>query len=357
MRIVALPSDDTGCGSYRIIWPAAMVAAAHPDWQVEIYRPTDIKLGHDDKGRLVALGGFDPVGVDVVLMQRVGNPRVLALMHWLQTQGTAVVLDADDALWAIHRSNVAYQSWNSTGNHWQYVDAAARDADLVTVTTRRLAERYGRHGRVEILPNRVPAGVTELRNGREDGPLRFGWPGYVGTHPVDLHAVGNAAARVLATTDAECLIVGDGQGILTAWGLREESGRVQATGALPMDRYFGALTQLDVGLVPLEDSLFNRCKSGLKASELSAAGVPVVATPTPAHTELAKEGFPLLTADSPREWYEQLHRLITIDDLRAETAERALEAARRHSMENHVEQWATAWQRAAQRRSRLQVAG
>jgi glycosyltransferase involved in cell wall biosynthesis len=353
MRVIALPADETGCGSYRVIWPAAMVANAHPDWTVEIYRPADVKVA-SDRGRLVAVQGIDPAGADVVLMQRVGTPGTLALMRWFQEQGVAVVLDADDALWSIHRDNSAYSAWNREDHHWSIMDQAAREADLVTVTTRRLADRYGKHGRVMILPNRVPAGALELRQ-QPTGVrvLRFGWSGYVGTHPADLGVVGNAVSRVLTETPADALIIGDGSGILTAWGLREQAGRVTATGSLPLDAYYAGLSRLDVGMVPLEESVFNRCKSGLKAAEFAAVGVPVVVTPTPAHTALAREGFPLYTADSPREWHEQLTALLTVPEIRAAASELAYNAARRHTLENHIEEWAETWQRAAVRRTRL----
>jgi glycosyltransferase involved in cell wall biosynthesis len=353
MRVVALPADETGCGSYRVIWPAAMVQKAHPDWTVELYRPSDIKTGVDRDGRLAFLQGLDPKGIDVVIMQRIGTPATYALLRWFQDQGTAVVLDADDALWCIHKENAAWKAWNSTQHHWEWMDQAASVADVVTVTTKRLAERYGRHGRVEIIPNRVPAGVTDNPRVDHDGPLRFGWAGYVGTHPADLHVIGNAATRILDDTDAEVLIVGDGQGILGAWNLHDHAARATATGPLPIDLYHAGLAHLDVGLVPLEDSVFNRCKSGLKASELAAVGVPAVVTPTPAHTQLAREGFPLLTAEKPREWFDQVRRLLTQPSFYTDVAGRALEAARTHSMEQHVEEWAATWQRAAARRVRL----
>jgi glycosyltransferase involved in cell wall biosynthesis len=358
VRVIALPSDETGCGCYRVIWPAAMVADAHPDWTVDIYRPRQVSIAVDDRGQLAALQGLDPRDADVVIMQRIGTPAMFALMRWFQDRGTAVVLDADDALWSIHHDNVAWKAWNNQTQHWRWMDAAAREADLVTVTTQRLADRYGKHGRIEVLPNRVPVGVTQLREpDTEPRPLRFGWTGYVGTHPTDLHVIGTAASRIMAETDTECLIIGDGQGILSAWELREHAARVTATGSLPIEQYFDALNRLDVGLIPLEDSLFNRCKSGLKAAELAAAGVPVVASPTPAHTALAREGFPLLTAEKSREWYEQTRQLLTVPDLRAELAEKAHQAACTHTLENHIERWAGAWQRAAVRRSRMKVAG
>lgn len=361
MRVVVLPADETGCGSYRCIWPAKALQDAHPDWQVEIHQPGTVQVGTDRKRSFTAIQGLDLNGIDVAVMQRIGTPMALMLMRALQKRGAAVVVDADDALWCIHRDNQAYKAWNYDRNrvnptHWSTMDQAAKEADLVTVTTPRLAARYGAHGRVEVLPNRVPAEVCDILPVEPDGggPV-FGWSGFVATHPADLHAVGNAVRRVMADIPAARIkIVGDGRGLAQAWGLDATvEGRVGATGAVPIHAYYDALGILDVGLVPLETSVFNKCKSGLKVAEFAARGIATIATPTPANVALAKEGYPVLFADSPREWSAHLTRLLKDPDLTAEIADRGREAARSWSLENQVEVWGRAWERAMVRRHRL----
>ena len=360
MRIVVLPADETACGSLRLIWPAATLQAAHPDWSVEIYRPGSVTVGTDAKRSMTIVRGLDMDGVDVAVMQRIGTPMALMLMRALQKRGAAVVVDADDALWCIHRDNQAYRVWNRSNprdpnpTHWSTMDQAAKEADLVTVTTPRLAQRYGGHGRVEILPNRVPVRATEIPIPDRDGHT-FGWSGFVATHPADLHAVGNAVRRTMTDVpDSHISIIGDGRGLASAWELGEaHQGRVGATGPVPIEHYYDALGILDVGLVPLETSVFNKCKSALKIAEMASRGVPVVATPTPANVALAREGYPVLFADSPREWYTHLTTLLRDPDRRAQMTNDGLDAARRWSLENQAGVWAAAWQRAASRRTRL----
>lgn len=360
MRIVVLPADETACGSLRLIWPAKALQKAHPDWQIEIYKPGTVEVASDAKGSVTIVKGLDMDGIDVAVMQRIGTPAALLLMRALQRRGAAAVVDSDDALWCIHRDNQAYRVWNRSrgvnATHWSTMDTAAKEADLVTVTTPRLAQRYGAHGRVEVLPNRVPAEVCDIPKPTSDPehPV-FGWSGFVATHPADLHAVGNAVRRVMTDApEARINIIGDGRGLAEAWELSEEhNGRVAATGPVPLHYYYDALGVLDIGVVPLETSVFNRCKSALKVAEFAARGIPSVATPSPANVALRREGYPVLFADSPREWHSHLMSLLRDTDLRAEMAAGCLDTARRHTLEGHVDQWERAWLRAANRRTRL----
>ena len=361
MRVVVLPADETGCGMYRLVWPAHLLKQARPDWQVEVYRPGDLMVGKHPDGSLAAVQGIDLDGIDLMVMQRVGSRTYLELLRAVQKRGTAVVLDADDALWAIHRDNTAHKVWNHprSGVSWRTMDQAAKEADLVTVTTDALARRYGAHGRVEVIPNRVPASVVGAPSIKvEDAPVTFGWSGFVGTHPADLHVMGDAPQRLLLEhPEVHARIIGDARGIQEAWDLDLDAvgDRVSATGAVKFENYPVALTLLDVGVVPLEDSVFNRAKSALKAAEYAAQGVPAVVTPTPANRQLAEEGYPLAFASTPVQWVEQIRCLLRVPEYREQVSSESLAAAQAHTMENHLGEWEQAWLRAANRRARLAV--
>jgi glycosyltransferase involved in cell wall biosynthesis len=110
---------------------------------------------------------------------------------------------------------------------------------------------------------------------------------------------------------------------------------------------------MDVAIVPLEDSNFNRGKSSLKALEFSAMGVPVVATPTPANRLLAKD-LPIILASTPDEWAHHVTRLLNDPTERAERSALAREVVReKWTVEGNAELWANAWERAIRRRARM----
>ena len=355
MRVAVIPGDETGCGTYRMILPADAVMKARPDWQVDLYKPGSIEIGSDKDGKLIGLKGLNEADkLDILVMQRVGNRASVAFTHWARQKGIATVVDADDAMWCIDKDNRAHKQWNSKALNWRYMDSAAQDADLVTVTTEHLARRYGKHGRVEIIPNYVPSEVFnyEKPTGHDETVVSVGWTGFVATHPHDLKVVGDAVYRALADTGAVARVVGDAGGVGREWGLDEEI--VQGIAPQPLGPlYFGALSTIDIGLVPLADTPFNKGKSWLKALEFSAMGIPVIATPTPNNILLSRQ-VPIMLARTPDEWYEHLRWLIEHDYQREQRGIEAREAVRANfTLESAGEKWAQAWERAYNRRARM----
>lgn len=350
-RVAVLPADETACGYYRMRLPAGAVALERPDWRIDVYRPGDVKLGTGPDGALWGVEGLDLDGVDLVVMQRVATRAQVELISWMQKRGIAVVVDSDDAMWAIRPDNAAWKSWNSGPHHWRWLDAAAEIADLTTVTTDYLAQRYGKHGRTEVLPNCVPADVVDLPSIREslDQTPTIGWAGFTGTHPRDLTVVGSAVAKVKEQTGCLVRVIGDAEGASGDWGCSVEKVNPTSLG----QAYYTALTSLDVGLVPLLDHGFNKGKSYLKALEYAAMGVAVVASPTPANRELAKT-LPILLADAPHQWHRILTEHVNHPDRLAYHRDSAREAVlQHHTYEGNAHRWVEVWERAMNRRARM----
>lgn len=354
MRVAVIPGDESGCGTYRMMLPANSVGRIRPDWQIDLYRPGSVQLGSDEKGNLIGLRGLnDPDSIDLIVMQRIGTPASVKFIHWALNHGIAVSIDADDALWTIDKANAAWKAWNGRPNHWQHMDEAAGIADLTTVTTKHLADRYGKHGRTEVVPNYVPEEVFSLSSVRHEFPdtVALGWTGFTATHPGDLKVVDDAVRRAVDDTGCVVRIVGDGGGAARDLDLMD---RVESLGPQPLGpRYFLGLTSFDIGLVPLAESGFNRGKSSLKALEFSAMGLPVICSPTPANKLLGRD-VPLLFASTPDEWYEHIVRLVLDPAERHDRGKQGREAVQQGwTIEGNAEQWARAWERAAARRARM----
>lgn len=355
-RVVVLPSDETACGFYRMRLPAGAVQQVRPDWSVEVYRPSDVKMGVDIDGNLMQVLGIpDPQGTDLLVMQRVATKAQAQFVKWMQQQGVATVTDSDDAMWCIDKENSAWEYWNSGkgAQHWRWLDTASETADLTTVTTKHLEKRYGGHGRCEVLPNCVPADLHEMIQPVRDSldpTTTVGWAGFTSTHPGDLRVCGDAVKRAQDDTGCIVRVIGDAEGAGKEWGLLAEAVRPVPLGP----EYYTALTTLDIGLVPLADTPFNRGKSYLKALEFAAAGVCVIASPTPANWELARH-VPMELARTPAEWYEAIVKLVTASpEFRMDRAYYAREAVlKHHTYEVNAERWAVAWQRAMDRRARM----
>lgn len=339
MRVVCYPADKGGCGSFRIIWPAQLLAAAGHD--VEIRPP-------ENRGLKLRIGPGDHVddvldvdGVDVIVFQRLTHQWMSQSVPLLRAKGIAVVVDVDDDLSTVHPRNPAYRSMHprTGGKHsWQHLAAACRDATLVTVSTPALLERYARHGRGHVIYNHLPD--TYYGVPHTDSTV-LGWPAALASHPDDPAVLGGAVARLVAE-GARFRVTGDPVGVGAAFGLpADPPGR---HGISP-EQWPAAVAELGIGIAPLADTVFNRSKSFLKPLEMSALGIPWVASPRAEYTRLHTMGAGVL-ADTPRRWYRELRRLVDNEALRTEQAEAGRAVAEGLRLSGNEWRWMEAWSRA-----------
>jgi glycosyltransferase involved in cell wall biosynthesis len=79
----------------------------------------------------------------------------------------------------------------------------------------------------------------------------------------------------------------------------------------------GLLQQMDVGLMPLEDSEWARGKCGFKMLSYMAVGLPVIVSPVGVNQAILAQDELGLAAASNAEWYDALESLYHSHDLGA----------------------------------------
>lgn len=343
-RIAVWPADDGGCGHYRITWPAQALITQGANLDLRL--PGDgsglegLHMEQDGIDRLVDIA--TPPDFDVLVIQRPLDAVRADLVTVLQRYGVRVVVEIDDCFETIHPGNSSWRSTHpvhSPGRNRAHLRRACRAADLVTVTTPMLAHRYGRHGRVVVIPNHVPARYLQVDRSGEPLALTVGWTGSTTTHPTDLQVTRGAVARVCRERGVWFQVVGTGVGVREALGLDLEP---IASGWLPLEEYPHAMAEHGIGVVPLDDIAFNHAKSALKMMEYAAVGVPVVASPTADNVRMHAEGIGLLAA-KPKHWHAHLRRLLDSPDLRDEIAGQGREAMARWTIEGNTDRWWDAW--------------
>lgn len=353
MKVLAYPADQGGCGFYRLIAPCRQLIAQGVDVDYVVdndppERQMQALWRTNDDGSVTVVDVVAP-DADVVVLQRPLHAKLAGAIPLLQAQGVRVVVEIDDDFEHISRRNVAWpmvQPHLSPARNRANLMRACELADLVTVSTPALAAVYGRHGRVRVVPNCVPADYLLQRRDEHEG-VWVGWSGSTDTHPDDLQVTGNGVARAVHATGARVAVVGTGKGVRNALGLREIP---LASGWRTLADYPEALAQFDVGIVPLEASAFNEAKSWLKGLEYAAVGVPFVATPTEQYRALHDEGMGLL-AETPRQWEGLVKRLVRDEDFRAEQAWQGRQRAESWTIEANVERWVDAWSAALSTRA------
>ncbi len=285
----------------------------------------------------VMMGELNDVDSEVVVFQRPLSRFVVAAIDGLQQRGIKVVVELDDNFACIPPANPAWHILHpkrSPNHNWTFVAEAARIADWVVVSTPALAQQYGKHGRVTVVPNFVPAHYLDIERPANERPI-VGWAGRIITHPGDLRQVGHAVESVMRQADFK--IVGD-----DAATARSELGLSRDPLAVEWaeyDRYPHEVASFDVGIAPLADNKFAHAKSRIKALEYMALGVVPVMSPLPDYRTL---GFGFF-ARRPREWGHHLNLLTSDADHLASMQAAARAHAAAFTVEANAEQFWDAW--------------
>jgi len=302
MRLVAVGAPDSS-GHYRIRQPLeALRAKGTVNYEARAHLPIAFTRSGPQDVHL------DP-DVEVVVLQRpmmYFMPDVIDVLH---RKHIKVAIDLDDDFHTAHAHNRAFQLNHPKVNplqNWNHLGECIKRADLVTVSTDALAKRYGSHGRVAVLRNAVDddwLGIPHRGNGHT-----LGWAGTVVNHPIDLQATrGGVALALREHPDWKFFCVGGAKyANLVQKGLELDEEPI-ASDWRPLELHPLLVSAIDVGIVPLHDSVFNQAKSWLKGIEYSALGIPFVASDLPEYQLLKRRfGLGVLAPPRARNWQRRL---------------------------------------------------
>jgi glycosyltransferase involved in cell wall biosynthesis len=287
---------------------------------------------------------------DLVLIQRdfprdtAGYTQVTAAAR---AHGKPIIFDLDDLLLELppDHPDRAIQ---------YYTDAlvpmlhAIVTADAVTASTSPLCDylrNFNPH--VWLLPNYLEDTLWPLRttaDSASEGPVTIGYMGG-GSHMPDLAAIAPVLQKLAGEYNERIRF--------RFWGGAPPPGlagmpNVEWTDlSLPYPELAAYFSEqiCDLFIAPLQDNLFNRCKSAVKFLEYSALGVPGVysqITPYQAMVVHGQNGF--LAATRP-EWETFLRQLIDSPALRSQLGAQAQKTVRaRGLLSDHAQIWAQTYQ-------------
>lgn len=327
LRIAAYTADpwESACPVLRITGPCEMAG-------VTVLRGT-----HWAGDELLSEVGLVDEA-DLVIIQR-DFPRYWEkyedVVAHARAKAVPVVYELDDLLFGLPESHA---DWRHYRDARVPMLRAALEADAITASTPALcAALAAYHGAVHLLPNTLDDRLWSLGSelpASSDGPVVIGYMGG-GTHQPDVAIVGPALYRVIERFGARVAIrfMGRTPPPEEIRGLPNVTWeRVAFLDYSSFSRWF-AVQRVDIGLAPLEDTSFNRGKSGIKFLEYTAVGAASVCSRVPAYLDSVGEGEGLLVGSG--EWEEALIRLVTDEALRRQLAEAAREGVRRKWLLSH----------------------
>ena len=210
--------------------------------------------------------------------------------------------------------------------------ASFRSADLVSCTTEVLAERLRTiNPNVAVLPNLIDFNQYPSINTKlvKEG-IRIGWQGGA-SHFEDLFMIYEAVGEILKKYPQVTFVY---SGDMKLYGkLRNfPIHRVEAHDWVNYEvyPYKLKLLNLDIGLCPVTENEFNKCKSAIKYFEYSMVGAASIASDWEPYSPVINQGLDGLLV-KPDQWFNAMEELI----LNKEKRERLAKNAYDNIFENH----------------------
>ena len=324
MKVFGLPVGADGCGYHRCYQPLAELR----------------RRGHNvmlpERGMVWLPDAELNAGqIDIFAGQLLTGPRGMGL--WESWRGrTALVYDIDDD---VFNSDHEGSLWHRLPECRDIAAYLLHISDLVTVSTEPLVDVVSRYNpNVVVLPNCVHEDMLAIDRPRRE-QVTVGWSGGT-SHLRDFRYAAPMLSRFLRRNpQVDFHFVGADYTPL----LKVPAGRTRHTRWEPdvWDYYAGV--DFDIGIAPLDPAgKFNRCKSHLKAMELAALGIPVVASRCEAYSGFVEHGVTGFLVRHDHEWGRYLYELVCDEAMRAEMGA----AARRQAAGWTIQQRYIAWEAA-----------
>ena len=250
----------------------------------------------------------DAASYDVAFLNRDLQEGELAWEKRLFASNPHVVFDFDDAIFLGEKRHnhmawvCGHAAWVMTGND-HLAAFAHRFTDRVTVVPSVVAtERYELHALCD--------GPASERGDRDNRRLRVGWLGSDLSIRETLFPHWEMLGRIQQMLDFDVVVCSRPRPTppsnAVRWTFLEWSPSTEEQIA----------RHIDIGIMPLVDTEFQRGKCGIKLLQYMAAGVPVVASPVGVNASLVQDGKNGFLADTEHQWREALAALTESAELR-----------------------------------------
>lgn len=326
-------------------------AYIHGIWFHRIHQPAKALEMRGHATRQISIGTFTEEQMewpDVVVFGRTYPQQYDPIkdMREFKKRGKRVIYDMDDDFWQVAKDNPSKLVSSALKDQYE---GMIKEADAVITPSNVLAKKFKKYfkKKIFICPNGVNL-EEYLERPHLDKPLTIGYMG-ASSHWKDLQIIGEVMKDLSKKYDFIFTIYGlTGEPIESAMyfyrktllnNFAPEKNEYYRS-ALEFYKTLSGMTMyhtpfmppelhpktmsgcdFDIGLAPLEDTVFNRGKSCVKFYEYAAVGTAVIASDVLPYSEEVD----YRAKNTHKDWYKKIEKLIVDEDYRKKLASKQQE--------------------------------
>jgi L-malate glycosyltransferase len=222
--------------------------------------------------------------------------------------GVPIIYDVDDLRYLPHSSaSNTFMSWLRSGTKILDLMRLADEVVVCTDHLREVAEERNPH--VTLISSTIDTSTYAPKShAANTGRVVVGWSGSHSTAPY-LHLLDDALREVQASDGIRVRVIGEASFDTPGLELEAQDWRLETE--------VEDLSSIDIGLYPLPDTEWVLGKSGLKALQYMALGIPAIAQWTPVNAGIIDHGCNGFLAKTCEDWVTLIQELVRDPALRA----------------------------------------
>lgn len=341
-QILAVRGNNPLRALERIEWPAELAVAGEATVDVVDEIPVRATVGATGSH----VTGVDS-DADVIVVQNPLDRFLAESVVAAKREGRRIVVDVDVDWWTIPPHAAGHRSTTSLHSSKKWLDLAVSAADLITVPSARLLDRFaGTDVEATVLRPKIPEQlIVDPETITGTGPSQIVWYGSTADQPDDLGPVSRPVRELLRTGRARLTIIGPEAGIARAFGAPFDANSFWISGELEPMAAFELLAARagQIGIAPFKDVVFNKARGWSWPLLYAACGLVPVMSPLPEHELLKEEHGIGVLVDQGSDWRSTLTRLSVRSDERLDLARAAATGVGALTFEAAAAEWALAW--------------
>ncbi len=256
---------------------------------------------------------------DTFVYYKFPNPFLEEIVAKINSAKKTLIYDLDEMLLALPPYHSAFQFFFGDTEPMRVLKRILRDVSIVTVPTSHMADIIRDYtSRVEVFPFFISESF--LANKSSISKSKFGLP----KESVVIGWIGNVdyvEELMLLKLPLEKIVMAHKNVYLFFFRVEPPFIEVspEKKHVLVPDRfgdYLEFLDLVDIGIAPLTENLYNRCRFGVEILEFGSKKIPVIASKALPYLEIQKEGAPIFFAETHSEWEELLNELVICEEER-----------------------------------------